>query len=219
MRLSARNGKGGNVTPIIDNDSKDSSESYERKPPSDIKRIGSYISRGSSSAKLNSKFVYHGFARTTIECDASLVMAWCCDDHFAKGIRQSYDRPAFYQDLEETNDHNKVDYRQHNLEWPLKARFVVMNHVKEEDENGIFWIVSRSIDYDKDKLPPKSSNALQVEAYSICRITPTSEGLCEFAYWAFSDPKGAIPNWVLKINVPAILSHVTKCKEQLDKNR
>ena len=177
------------------------------------------IKTGSTGLKKFSKWQYHGFARTTIECDASLVMAWCCDDQFKMGVRQAYDRNAIYVDLEEENDHNTIDYRQHNLEWPVKARYVIMRHIKEEDENGVYWIVSMCVDnFDKSKLPPESSKCIQVEANSIIRITPKPDGKCELAYWAYSDPKGKIPTWVLKINVPNILDMVSKCKEQLDKN-
>ena len=178
------------------------------------------IKTASTGLKAINKWQYHGFARTIIECDASLVMAWCCDDQFKMGVRQAYDRPnTLYVDLEEENDHQKIDYRQHNLEWPVKPRYVIMRHIKEEDEHGVYWIVSMCINnYDESKLPPSSSKCLQVEANSIVRITPMPDGKCELAYWAYSDPKGKIPTWVLKINVPNILDMVSKCKEQLDKN-
>mmetsp|Transcript_17390 Transcript_17390/g.35915 ORF Transcript_17390/g.35915 Transcript_17390/m.35915 type:complete len:1447 (+) Transcript_17390:161-4501(+) len=229
-RGSIREDKKRKVMPTFSNHSSPETSINE----SSVKRSSSFVQRNSSrlSNAVNSatsssasgllkkrKWLYHGFSRTTIECDASLVMAWCCDDHFNKGVRTAYDRPnSHYVKLEEINDHNIIDYRQHNLEWPISARYVVMQHFREQDENGVYWIVSRCINYDKAELPPESSNCIEVEANSIVRITPKDEGKCELAYWAYSDPKGKIPNWVLKIKIPSIMSIVSMCKSQLDKN-
>ena len=171
---------------------------------------------GGSNVSKATRSIYHGFADATIEASASLVMAWFCDDKFKKGVREFYERDMFSVDLEIKNDHHLIDYRQINLGWPLKPRFVCLNQLRMQDEDGVCWCISTSSNVDRKRLVGLDDHAIRAEYFSIFRVTPRDEKLCDVVMWCCSDPRGSLPAWALRSTLPEILGVLGHCKIQLD---
>jgi hypothetical protein len=182
-----------------------------------------YGGTSSSGVSKGSRTVHYGYAKTEIEAPANLVFAWLCDERFDRGIREAYSQTWEKSSiLEEVNDHSFVDFRLYPIGWPMHPRCVALRHLRKEFPDGTCVQLSVSIPFTKDQLKEAGVSMEGLDAaifatyHSVLMVKPVSDKVSKLYFWASSDPKGHIPNWILKEKVPSILGIVSACKDQLD---
>ncbi|GMI01402.1 hypothetical protein TrVE_jg10723 [Triparma verrucosa] len=171
---------------------------------------------GGTGGSKKVRYIYHGYAVTDIDASASLVMAWLCDDKFQKGVREVYDRDLISTEIDRTNDHHFIDYRQIQFGWPLQPRFVALDQLQIEDEDRSYWCISKSLAVPKEKLAGLDEDAIEARYFSIFHVMPIDDKRSHVVTWVCADPRGSLPSWALKIKVPEVIAVIVHCKSQLD---
>jgi hypothetical protein len=97
--------------------------------------------------------------------------------------------------LENFGPFEGILHEEYHLPWPIKDRDFVFHAGVFRDKEGIVHVTVKSVD--KPKVP--TTSAIRGEIEGEYRITPLDKNKCRLEVEVLSDPKGAIPKWVVNL--------------------
>ncbi|MFI5390229.1 MAG: START domain-containing protein [Bacteriovoracales bacterium] len=97
--------------------------------------------------------------------------------------------------LENFGDYEGILHEEYHLPWPIKDRDFVFHAGVFRDKEGIVHLTVKSVDI--PKVP--STSAIRGKIEGEYRITPLDKNKCRLEVEVLSDPKGAIPKWIVNL--------------------
>lgn len=150
---------------------------------------------------------------TTVYASAEKVMHVLLDNDHRKDW---VDRLKVSKVLEQTGPFEYVIYQEFNLPWPMKNRDFVYRGRAVRDSEGRVVLTLRS---EEHKDAPKSAGVRAELKESKYIITPIGKYKCKLEVEILSDPKGAIPSWLVNLiqkNWPS--KTLSSIKNQVEKS-
>jgi hypothetical protein len=143
---------------------------------------------------------------------AERVLGVLVDDEH---LKEWVDRLKVSQVLEKSGPKEDIMYQEYSLPWPLKNRDFVFRGAIFRDLEGRVHLTVKSIDH---PLAPPTTGVRGEVIEGEYIITPLGKSQCRLEVEVISDPKGAIPKWVVNIiQKEWPFETITAIKNQLEK--
>ena len=131
--------------------------------------------------------------QTTVYASAEKVMGVLLDNDHRKDW---VDRLNVSKVIEQKNPYEYVIYQEFHLPWPLKNRDFVYRGKAERAPDGRVILTLRS---EENKNAPKTTGVRADLKESKYIITPIGKFKCKVEVEILSNPKGAIPTWLVNL--------------------